>query len=132
MGNRGFLTSFSRNDSEPERVMQKAGMKFEGFIEHSVVSDRPESQTKLYAIRSEDFDPAVKLPIRAQPVYNAAQFADQNANLPARERGSAIMKRNVIRMFLAAAAADTFFCSDERRRADGSAHSAQSATPALG
>src|SRR4029077_12704898 len=46
-----------------------------------------------------------KLPLEPEPVYNAAQFAVQNVNLPARERGSAIMKRNLIRLFLAAAAA---------------------------
>ncbi len=43
-----------------ERVMQKAGMKFEGFIEHTANSKDPSPKQKLYAIREEDFDPAVR------------------------------------------------------------------------
>jgi glyoxylase-like metal-dependent hydrolase (beta-lactamase superfamily II) len=69
-----------------------------------------------------------ELPIGNQPVYNAAQFADQNANLPARERGSAIMKRNVIRMFLAAAAAALLLAAQTKvagQNAPSAQHKAQ-------
>ncbi len=38
-----------------ERVMQKSGMKFEGFIEHAPFSNEPTSKQKLYAILREDF-----------------------------------------------------------------------------
>jgi ribosomal-protein-alanine N-acetyltransferase len=43
-----------------ERVMQKTGMKFEGFIEHTPNSKGPSPKQKLYAIREEDFDPALR------------------------------------------------------------------------
>lgn len=38
-----------------ERVMQKSGMKFEGFIEHAPFSNAPTPRQKLYAISREDF-----------------------------------------------------------------------------
>lgn len=38
-----------------ERVMQKAGMKFEGFIEHAPFSNDPSPKQKLYAISGNDF-----------------------------------------------------------------------------
>src|SRR5216683_8423370 len=49
------------------------------------------------------------LPIEAKPVYNAAQFSIQICYLLTRERGSATMKRNVIRLFVVAAAAAFLF-----------------------
>jgi N-acyl homoserine lactone hydrolase len=49
------------------------------------------------------------LPIKAKPVYNAAQIAIQNCYLLTRERGSAPMKRNVIRLFVVAATAAFLF-----------------------
>jgi N-acyl homoserine lactone hydrolase len=52
--------------------------------------------------------------MEAKPVYNAAQFAGQNCYLPARERGFAIMKRNTIRLFLAAAAAALLLAAQTR------------------
>src|ERR1019366_9851642 len=55
-----------------------------------------------------------ELPMEAKPVYNAAQFAVQNCYLLTRERGSAIMKRNVIRLFLTAAAAAFLFAAQTR------------------
>jgi [ribosomal protein S5]-alanine N-acetyltransferase len=39
-----------------ERVMQKAGMKFEGFIEHAANSKDSSPKQKLYAILVRDFD----------------------------------------------------------------------------
>ena len=39
-----------------ERVMQKAGMKFEGFIEHAPFSNDPTPKQKLYAIAAKDFN----------------------------------------------------------------------------
>jgi ribosomal-protein-alanine N-acetyltransferase len=38
-----------------ERVMQKAGMKFEGLIEHALISKDPSPKQKLYAILREEF-----------------------------------------------------------------------------
>lgn len=38
-----------------ERVMQKLGMKFEGFIEHAPFSNEPPPKQKLYAILREEF-----------------------------------------------------------------------------
>jgi ribosomal-protein-alanine N-acetyltransferase len=38
-----------------ERVMQKAGMKFEGFIEHAPFSNQPTPKQKLYTILGKDF-----------------------------------------------------------------------------
>jgi len=40
-----------------ERVMQKAGMKFEGFIEHAPFSNDPSPKQKLYAISRNEFGP---------------------------------------------------------------------------
>lgn len=39
-----------------ERVMQKVGMKFEGFIEHAPFSNGPVPKQKLYAILLKDFN----------------------------------------------------------------------------
>jgi [ribosomal protein S5]-alanine N-acetyltransferase len=55
-----------------ERVMQKAGMKFEGVTEHALSSKRPGPKQKLYAILKQDFllaSPRALAPIRvtAQP-----------------------------------------------------------------
>ena len=55
-----------------------------------------------------------ELQIEAEPVYNAAQFTGQNYYLLPRERGSSIMKRNVIRLFLAATAAAFLFAAQTR------------------
>jgi len=52
--------------------------------------------------------------MEAKPVYNATQFAGHNCYLLARERGSAIMKRNLIRLFLTAAAAALLFAAQTR------------------
>ncbi len=39
-----------------ERVMQKAGMRFEGLIENAQSSKDPSSEQKLYAILGKDFN----------------------------------------------------------------------------
>ncbi len=49
--------------------------------------------------------------MEAKPVYNAGQFAGQNFYLLTRERGSAIMKRKLIRSFIVAAAAALLFAA---------------------
>lgn len=58
-----------------ERVMQKAGMKFEGLIEHAPRSRGPAPRQKLYAIQAKDF---VLSPDGAQ---------DGDADVPARPGG---------------------------------------------
>jgi ribosomal-protein-alanine N-acetyltransferase len=43
-----------------ERAMQKAGMKFEGYIEHAPNSKDPCPKQKLYAMLGKDFDLTVR------------------------------------------------------------------------
>jgi [ribosomal protein S5]-alanine N-acetyltransferase len=46
-------------NNSSERVMQKAGMRFEGLIEDAVSSKEPSHKQKLYAILAKDFHPIV-------------------------------------------------------------------------
>jgi [ribosomal protein S5]-alanine N-acetyltransferase len=53
----GLARIQARCDTEnlaSERVMQKAGMRFEGFVEHAPSSEDPEAKKKIYSILKND------------------------------------------------------------------------------
>jgi ribosomal-protein-alanine N-acetyltransferase len=60
-----------------ERVMQKAGMRFEGLMEHAPSSKDPSPKQKLYAILGEDFNLAAT-GLHDCPITVTAQSDDRS------------------------------------------------------